>query len=214
MIETKWNQLIEIYLLKGARTTESQVHRELASGLSVPVGFKNGTDGNISIAVDAIRAASSGHHFLSVTKQGLSAIVETAGNPSCHVILRGSSQGPNYDPDSVRSVVSLLKKAKLTPNLMIDCSHGNSKKNHELQSQVVDSLCEQMSTLAPDSTSAYIGGVMLESHLKAGRQNLTSNPSDLVYGQSITDACIGWEETVQVLDRLRLAVQERRRNSA
>jgi 3-deoxy-7-phosphoheptulonate synthase len=199
----------------GARTTESQIHRELASGLSVPVGFKNGTDGSVQIAIDAIKAARESHHFLSVTKQGLSAIVCTAGNPACHVILRGAVKGPNYSKKDVADVAVTLKKASLNSRLMIDCSHGNSEKQHRRQRDVAECLAQQMEGAADtDSTAQHICGVMIESHLVEGRQNISDstgpNGQGLVYGKSITDACLGWEDTVQVLDRLRVAVQARR----
>lgn len=150
----------------GARTTESQIHRELASGLSMGIGFKNGTDGSISIAVDAIKSASSNHVFLSVTKQGISAIVETQGNDTCHVILRGANSGPNYSAEHVAKVSSDLEKAELAPRIMIDCSHGNSEKKHENQMRVVDSIKEQLSTGKPESHN--IVGCMLESNLVEG----------------------------------------------
>ncbi|RUS19922.1 3-deoxy-7-phosphoheptulonate synthase [Endogone sp. FLAS-F59071] len=192
----------------GARTTESQVHRELASGLSCAVGFKNGTDGNINIAIDAIKAASVGHHFLSVTKQGLSAIVSTEGNEVCHVILRGSTHGPNFDTEHVKSVTQQLEKAKLLPRIMIDCSHGNSSKDHRRQAIVAEDIAKQLGTR---ETGDYIMGVMIESHLKEGRQDIPlDGPQKLVHGQSVTDACISWETTVQVLDRLREGVRARR----
>ncbi len=174
------------------------------------MGFKNGTDGNISVAVDAIRAASSGHHFLSVTKQGLSAIVETKGNNCCHVILRGGQTGPNYDYQSISNCVEILTKAGKRPTVMIDCSHGNSQKKHEKQLLVIKDIYEQLSDLKPGCTKDAILGVMIESHLVAGRQNLTENMKDLVYGQSITDACLGWEDTVRGLNELRKAVQNKR----
>ncbi|KAI9097178.1 3-deoxy-7-phosphoheptulonate synthase [Phlyctochytrium arcticum] len=197
----------------GARTTESQVHRELASGLSVPVGFKNGTDGNVGIALDAIRAASVGHHFLSVTKQGLSAIVATTGNDSCHVILRGGSDGPNYSADHVRKFRIQTDKAKINPRMMIDCSHGNSKKDHRNQPLVAQSVADQLASVGPESTADDIMGVMIESNLKEGRQNLPAEgPSGLEYGVSITDACIDWEQTIKVLDVLREGVRARRNN--
>ncbi|MGB0956951.1 MAG: 3-deoxy-7-phosphoheptulonate synthase [Litorivicinus sp.] len=180
----------------GARTTESQVHRELASGLSATIGFKNGTDGQVGIAIDAIRAAAHGHQFLSVTKQGVSAIVETKGNPDCHLILRGASDGPNYSAEQVGEACAALEKAGLRPTVMVDASHGNSKKDHRNQALVVASVIEQRRTHA-----SRIFGMMLESHLVAGRQD-AKDPSSLVYGQSITDACIGWEETVKVLEDL------------
>jgi len=177
----------------GARTTESQVHRELASGLSCAVGFKNGTDGRVAIAIDAIRAASNSHHFLSVTKQGMVAIVETTGNPDCHLILRGSDRGRNDDPASVAAAVAALRTAGVNERVMVDCSHGNSGKDHRRQRDVVQSILQQRA-----AESSPIAGVMLESHLVAGRQDC-SDPSSLVYGQSITDACIGWDETDELL---------------
>ncbi|WFD05607.1 3-deoxy-7-phosphoheptulonate synthase [Malassezia vespertilionis] len=193
----------------GARTTESQVHRELTSGLSMPVGFKNGTDGSVAIAVDAIKSASSEHSFLSVTKQGISAIIETAGNKNCHVILRGSNSGPNYAPEHVQSASAALEKAGIAPRIMIDCSHGNSEKKHENQVKVVDSVVEQLSR-ADDSARSIIG-VMLESNIVQGKQSIpSSGPAALTYGQSITDACIGWDTTVAVLDKLREGVRARR----
>ena len=180
----------------GARTTESQVHRELASGLSATIGFKNGTDGQVGIAIDAIRAASHGHQFLSVTKQGVSAIVETRGNPDCHLILRGATSGPNYDAAHVGAACDALEKAGLRPTVMVDASHGNSMKDHRNQALVLDSVIQQRR-----ADASRIFGVMIESHLVAGRQNC-EDPSNLIYGQSITDACIGWEETVKVLEDL------------
>ena len=192
----------------GARTTESQVHRELASGISAPIGFKNGTDGNIKIALDAIQAASRPHHFLSVHKNGQVAIVETKGNRDCHVILRGG-KAPNYDAASVAAACKELEAAKLPASLMVDFSHANSSKQHEKQVDVARDVAAQMS-----SGSRSIFGVMVESHLKAGAQKFTpgkDKPAALAYGQSITDACIGWEHSLQVLDVLSQAVQARRR---
>jgi len=188
----------------GARTTESQVHRELTSGLSMPVGFKNGTDGNTQIAIDAIQAASHPHHFLSVTKQGLSAIVATRGNPDCHLILRGASSVPNYEAAAVARAVAALEKAKLSPRLMIDCSHGNSRKDPMRQPLVAHDLAEQLR-----GNGRAIAGVMIESHLVAGRQEATPGAT-LTYGQSITDACLGWPDTVPVLRELAFAVRARR----
>jgi 3-deoxy-7-phosphoheptulonate synthase len=183
----------------GARTTESQVHRELASGLSCPVGFKNGTDGRVGIAIDAIRAAANSHHFLSVTKQGMVAIVETTGNPDCHLILRGSSRGRNDDPKSVAEAVAALHKAGVNERVMVDCSHGNSGKDHRRQREVVQSILDQRA-----GGSSPIVGAMIESHLVEGRQDCC-DPGSLVYGQSITDACIGWEETDELLRKLATA---------
>lgn len=187
----------------GARTTESQVHRELASGLSCPVGFKNGTDGNIRIAADAIKAARQPHHFLSVTKGGISAIVHTAGNEDCHIVLRGGKT-PNYDSASVRAVVEVLAREGLPPRLMIDCSHGNSEKRHERQLLVAEDVARQIAAGEP-----AIAGVMLESNLCPGRQDIVPG-RPLAYGVSITDACIGWEDTERVLGQLAEAVRARR----
>ncbi|WP_332813710.1 3-deoxy-7-phosphoheptulonate synthase [Ramlibacter sp.] len=191
----------------GARTTESQVHRELASGLSAPIGFKNGTDGNIRIATDAIMAAGRGHHFLSVHKNGQVAIVRTNGNRDCHVILRGG-KAPNYDADSVAAACRELEAARLPPRLMVDCSHANSSKQHEKQLEVAADIARQ---LAGGSRSVF--GVMVESHLKAGAQKFSpgkDRASDLEYGKSITDACLGWDESVGLLERLSQAVVARR----
>lgn len=199
----------------GARTTESQVHRELASALSCAVGFKNGTDGSIDIAIDAIRAAASGHTFLSVTKQGLTAIVETDGNPSTHVILRGSSKGPNYHAADVAACGAKLQKAGLSPRLMIDCSHGNSSKQHQKQIEVGQAISAQLSDASAESTAQMVMGVMIESNINEGKQSVPpEGPSGLKYGVSITDACISWEQTVGVLDDLRKGVQARRANVA
>jgi len=188
----------------GARTTESQVHRELASGLSVPVGFKNGTDGNIQIAVDAIQAAGHPHHFLSVTKQGLSAIVATRGNPDCHLILRGGSGEPNYDAASVARAVAVLEKSKLPARLMIDCSHGNSRKDPSRQPEVARDIAGQIR-----AGGRTIAGVMIESHLVGGRQDAVPG-RPLTRGQSITDACLAWSDTVPTLRELADAVRARR----
>ncbi|WP_396270019.1 3-deoxy-7-phosphoheptulonate synthase [Ideonella sp.] len=191
----------------GARTTESQVHRELSSGLSAPVGFKNGTDGNLKIACDAIQAASKPHHFLSIHKNGQVAIVETKGNKDCHVILRGGKT-PNYDRVSVAAACKELEAAKLTPSLMVDCSHANSSKQHQRQVDVATDIAEQIS-----SGSRHIFGAMVESHLIAGAQKFTPGKDDansLTFGQSITDACINWDDSVKVLDVLSAAVKARR----
>jgi 3-deoxy-7-phosphoheptulonate synthase len=187
----------------GARTTESQIHRELASGLSCPVGFKNGTDGNIKIAVDAIRAAQAPHHFLSVTKAGHSAIVSTSGNEDCHIILRGGKQ-PNYDAASVDAAAKGLAEAGLAQRLMIDFSHSNSSKNSQKQMDVGQDVARQIA-----DGEDRIFGVMVESHLKAGRQDLLPG-KPLVYGQSITDGCIGWEDSRKLIDTLAEAVRKRR----
>jgi 3-deoxy-7-phosphoheptulonate synthase len=191
----------------GARTTESQVHRELASGLSCPVGFKNGTNGDVRIAVDAIKAASAPHHFLSVTKGGHSAIVHTAGNEDCHIILRGG-KATNYDAASVEATCRELGAAGLASRLMIDCSHANSQKQHERQIVVVEDVAGQVA-----AGDARIFGVMIESHLNPGRQDLVAG-RPLDYGVSITDACIGWDATVAALHQLAQAVRERRRRQS
>jgi len=191
----------------GARTTESQVHRELASGLSAPIGFKNGTDGNIRIATDAIQAAARGHHFLSVHKNGQVAIVQTNGNKDCHVILRGG-KSPNYDAASVAAACRELEAAKLPPTLMVDCSHANSSKQHQKQIDVAREIASQVA-----KGSHQVFGVMVESHLTAGAQKFTpgkDDPARLEYGQSITDACLGWGDSLQVLDLLSEAVKLRR----
>ncbi|HVY82584.1 MAG TPA: 3-deoxy-7-phosphoheptulonate synthase [Steroidobacteraceae bacterium] len=187
----------------GARTTESQVHRELASGLSCPVGFKNGTDGNVKIAVDAVQAAAHAHHFLAVTKQGRSAIATTAGNTDCHVILRGGKT-PNYDAASVDAACETMRAAGVHTCVMIDASHGNSGKKYENQPRVVEDIARQI-----EAGERRIGGVMIESHLVAGRQDLVPG-RPLVYGQSITDACVDWETSVAMLERLAAALAQRR----
>jgi len=188
----------------GARTTESQIHRELASGSSMPIGFKNGTDGSVQVAVDAIGAARHPHHFLSVTKQSIAAIVTTRGNDACHLILRGSNRGPNYDADAVAQAAELLREAGLRERLMVDCSHGNSRKDHRRQPEVVADLCTQIA-----GGSHLICGVMLESHLREGKQS-HGDSTPLVYGQSITDACMSWETTAPLLHDLAAAVRQRR----
>jgi 3-deoxy-7-phosphoheptulonate synthase len=191
----------------GARTTESQVHRELASGVSAPIGFKNGTDGNIRIATDAIMSASRPHHFLGVHKNGQVAIVATTGNQDCHVILRGGKT-PNYDAESVESACKQLDAQQLMPSLMVDCSHANSSKQHERQVDVAKDIAGQII-----NGSQRIFGVMVESHLKSGAQKFTAgkdDPSKLAYGQSITDACIGWDDSERVLALLSDAVASRR----
>jgi 3-deoxy-7-phosphoheptulonate synthase len=192
----------------GARTTESQVHRELASGLSAPIGFKNGTDGNLKIAIDAIQAAASPHHFLSVHKNGQVAIVQTRGNRDCHVILRGGRQ-PNFDAASVAAACAEIEAARLPCRLMIDTSHANSSKQYERQRDVARDVGRQLA-----SGNRCIVGVMVESHLQAGAQKFTpgkDDPAALTYGQSITDACLGWDDSTALLDELGAAVQARRR---
>ncbi len=195
----------------GARTTESQVHRELASGISAPIGFKNGTDGNIKIATDAIQAAARGHHFLSVHKNGQVAIVQTQGNKDCHVILRGGKK-PNYDLASVQEACAELEKAKLPKRLMVDCSHANANKQHMLQLDVAKDIGKQMA-----SGSNHIFGVMIESHLIDGAQKFTPGKDrveQLTYGQSITDPCLGWDDSVACLQTLSDAVKQRRKTKA
>lgn len=187
----------------GARTTESQVHRELASGLSCPVGFKNGTDGNVKIAVDAMKAASHPHHFLSVTKGGHSAIVSTTGNEDCHVILRGGKE-PNFDAKSVDAACADMAKAGLAQRIMIDASHANSHKKPENQPAVCDDVAAQVA-----AGDTRIFGLMIESNLVAGRQDLVPG-QPLVYGQSVTDGCIDWASSVAVLERLAQSVRDRR----
>jgi 3-deoxy-7-phosphoheptulonate synthase len=186
----------------GARTTESQVHRELASGLSMPIGFKNGTDGNVQIAIDAIRSAANPHQFLSVTKQGVAAIVATRGNPDTHVILRGGTGGPNHDAASVARVCEALAKAKLPQRLLIDCSHANSSKDHLKQPAAASVVAAQVA-----GGQRAIVGVMLESFLEDGRQDYDAK---MPFGKSITDACMSWERTLPVIGELSAAVKQRR----
>jgi 3-deoxy-7-phosphoheptulonate synthase len=191
----------------GARTTESQVHRELASGSSAPIGFKNGTDGNVRIACDAIQAASQPHHFLGVHKSGQIAMIRTRGNPDCHIILRGGTT-PNYDEESVAAACDALERAGLPATLMIDCSHANCSKQHERQLDVVREIAR---TTARGSRQAF--GTMIESHLHPGAQKFTpgrDDPGNLAYGTSITDPCLGWDHTVEALDTLSDAVRRRR----
>ncbi len=192
----------------GARTTESQVHRELSSGLSCPVGFKNATDGGLQVAVDAIGSAMNPHHFLSVTKEGKSAIFSTAGNKDCHIILRGGSDKPNYDSQSINDAAALLEKSGLASRIMVDLSHANSFKQHDKQMDVGDAIAQQLS-----AGDMRIFGVMIESHLVAGRQNAKPGQS-LAYGQSITDACLGWEDTETLLHNLANAVRDRRHSKS
>ena len=188
----------------GARTTESQVHRELASGLSCPVGFKNATDGGIQIAIDAINAAMSPHHFLSLTKEGRSAIFSTRGNEDAHIILRGGNSRPNYDEVSVEQVADGLEKAGLRPNIMIDFSHANSMKKYERQTLVAQDVANQIR-----QGDKRIIGAMIESHLVGGRQDVEEG-KELTYGQSITDACLGWDASLELLHHLASAVERRR----
>ena len=189
----------------GARTTESQVHRELASGLSCPVGFKNGTDGNVRVAIDAIKTAQSPHHFLSFTKEGKAAIFSTNGNDDCHIILRGGT-APNFDAVSVQAACENLAANRLATRLMVDCSHANSSKDYRKQKDVARDIAGQVA-----SGDTRIMGVMLESHLNAGRQDHTPG-CVLAYGQSITDGCLGWDDSVEVLENLAEAVRTRRQN--
>ena len=191
----------------GARTTESQVHRELASGLSMPVGFKNGTGGGIQMAIDAVAAAANPHTFLGVTEQGLAGIVLTRGNPDCHVILRGGRTGPNYDRDHVQRVLAMLRESGQAPRVLVDASHGNSEKDYRRQPDVARAIAEQVA-----AGERGIIGVMLESFLVEGRQDLV-DPHRLVFGQSITDACIGWDATAPLLRELADAARSRRARS-
>ncbi|HEX3715875.1 MAG TPA: 3-deoxy-7-phosphoheptulonate synthase [Trebonia sp.] len=191
----------------GARTTESQVHRQLASGLSMPVGFKNGTDGDVQVAVDACRAAAAGHTFFGVTEAGAAAVVTTTGNPDTHVILRGGRSGPNYSSSHVSKALDLIAAARLPRRIMVDASHGNSGKDHTRQLSVAESLSEQLT-----AGEQGLVGVMLESFLVAGRQN-PGDPTSLTYGQSVTDACMDIEMTATALENLAVSVQARRRSS-
>jgi 3-deoxy-7-phosphoheptulonate synthase len=192
----------------GARTTESQVHRELASGLSMPIGFKNRTDGNIDVAIDAIIAAGESHSFPTLTKDGAPAIMETTGNSDCFLILRGGSNGPNYSKEQFESASALMQKAEIRNSIIIDCSHGNSEKDYRNQPLVVDNICQQLEN--PTNT---LCGVMIESHIKAGNQKLTDLDT-LEYGKSITDGCIDWQETEKVLGKLAAAAKYRMSNTA
>ncbi|MET0070369.1 MAG: 3-deoxy-7-phosphoheptulonate synthase [Candidatus Thiodiazotropha sp.] len=182
----------------GARTTESQTHRQMASGLSAPVGFKNSTDGNTKVAVDAMLAAASSHTFLGINELGETSIVETTGNSDTHLILRGGSRGTNYDQQEVFKAAEMLRSKNLNPRLMVDCSHANSGKNYSRQVMVWDNLIDQIREARSNSEPSYILGAMLESHINAGRQDIED---DLAYGVSITDACIDWETTEELLQR-------------
>jgi 3-deoxy-7-phosphoheptulonate synthase len=188
----------------GARTTESQVHRQLASGLSMPIGFKNGTDGDVRVAVDACRAAAAGHTFFGVTRAGAAAVVTTAGNPDCHVILRGGRPGPNYEPGPVRTALEMISGAGLARRVMVDASHGNSGKDYRRQPAVAGVLAGQIG-----AGDQGLVGIMLESFLQPGRQE-PGDPATLVYGQSVTDACIDVDATAEVLRGLAAAVRQRR----
>ncbi|CEG39360.1 3-deoxy-7-phosphoheptulonate synthase [Plasmopara halstedii] len=193
----------------GARTTESQLHRELSSGLSMPVGFKNGTSGDAKVAVDATVASSQPHNFLGLNEHGLASIVRTKGNKDCHIILRGGSDGPNYEHKYIVETASMLKKAKQPSKVMVDCSHGNSRKLHSNQLKVVNYLADIVA-----EGDMNVLGVMIESNIVEGNQSLGDDPSKLVYGQSITDACINWDDTVMALKKLANAVAERRKRDA
>eukprot|EP00128_Syssomonas_multiformis_P011678 Colp12_sorted_trinity150504_noHs@7921 len=191
----------------GARTTESQIHRELASGLSCPIGFKNGTSGNVDIAVDAIQSAKNPHHFLGATKQGLAAIVTTAGNHFCHIILRGGREGPNYDEQHITATLNKLKSRGVCTGVMVDCSHANSSKDFRNQPKVCANVAQQLA-----AGNQHIMGVMIESNLVEGAQSLPASGglTGLVYGKSITDACVSFENTIPMLDGLAAAVRARR----
>jgi 3-deoxy-7-phosphoheptulonate synthase len=178
----------------GARTTESQTHREIASGLSFPIGFKNGTDGNLQIAIDAMKSALHSHSFLGINREGKTAIIQTAGNPDVHIVLRGSNNKPNYLPEDIKKTEEMLGKADLFPSIMIDCSHGNSAKNHERQPLVMQGVLDQIA-----AGNRSISGVMIESNLEAGSQNIPTDLSKLKYGVSITDKCIDWKTTEHLL---------------
>ncbi|KAF8990249.1 3-deoxy-7-phosphoheptulonate synthase [Cyathus striatus] len=190
----------------GARTTESQLHRELASGVSFPIGFKNGTDGSVTVAIDAMHSSSNPHAFMGVTEQGLAAIVKTRGNNDVHVILRGGTKGPNYAAEHVRAAATTIEKKRPFASIMVDCSHGNSQKNHNNQPLVIHAIAEQLA-----AGDRNITGVMIESHINEGRQDVPAGgPQDLKWGVSITDACVNWEKTVPMLDELNAAVGKRR----
>jgi 3-deoxy-7-phosphoheptulonate synthase len=178
----------------GARTTESQTHREMASGLSFPIGFKNGTDGNLQIAIDAMNAALHSHSFLGINREGLTSIVQTTGNPDVHMVLRGGSKKPNYYPEDIKKTEEMLEKSGLFPTMMVDCSHGNSEKNHEKQPLVLENVVEQIA-----AGNRAISGVMIESYLEAGNQPMQKDLSQLKYGVSITDKCIDWQTTERML---------------
>jgi 3-deoxy-7-phosphoheptulonate synthase len=185
----------------GARTTESQTHREMASGLSMPVGFKNGTDGSFTIAIHAMLAASHPHHFLGISNDGLASIVATTGNPDCHLVLRGGNDGPNYQAEHLAKAAAALSKHGQISRVMVDCSHGNSSKDYTRQSIVLGDLAEQIANRSP-----HLMGVMIESHLVAGNQKIPHNLNQLTYGQSITDACVDFETTTEMLQHLAQAV--------
>lgn len=189
----------------GARTTESQIHRQMASGLSMPVGLKNGTDGSLSAATNAMLAAISPHHFLGINMDGLASIVRTTGNPDVHLVLRGGSKTPNYNSKYTKEASDTLAQKNLNHRVMVDCSHGNSRKDHNRQSVVLDDVAKQI-----EAGSSHIMGVMIESHLVGGNQSIAKDTADLVYGQSITDACVDWETTKQMLRSLAESVAKGR----
>ncbi|PSN17351.1 3-deoxy-7-phosphoheptulonate synthase, partial [filamentous cyanobacterium CCP5] len=186
----------------GARTTESQTHREMASGLSMPIGFKNNTDGSLQAAANAMVAASRPHHFLGINHNGLASIVTTTGNPDCHLVLRGGKSGPNYDAENVNAAAEELAQLNLNPRIMVDCSHANANKDHNRQVTVLDNLAEQIR-----GGSRHLLGVMVESHIQSGKQSIPKNLSQLVYGQSITDACVDFTTTATMLRKLAAAVE-------
>ena len=185
----------------GARTTESQTHREMASGLSMPIGYKNGTDGSVTIAINAMEAASRPHHFLGINRQGHAAIVSTTGNPDGHLVLRGGGSGTNYHPEAIAAAAEALQKADLPHRVMVDCSHGNSNKDYRRQAEVLEAVAGQV-----QQGGTAVMGVMLESHLVAGSQKIPADLSQLTYGQSITDACIDLDTTEALLEKLAAAV--------
>jgi 3-deoxy-7-phosphoheptulonate synthase len=186
----------------GARTTESQTHREMASGLSMPIGFKNSTDGSLQAAVNAMVAASQPHHFLGINHHGLASIVTTTGNPDCHLVLRGGKGGPNFSAEHVAQAAEEMAGLNLNPRMMIDCSHANANKDHNRQISVLDDVANQVT-----SGSKHILGVMIESHLKGGKQSIPKDLRELVYGQSITDACVDFDTTAAMLRKLASAVE-------
>jgi 3-deoxy-7-phosphoheptulonate synthase len=185
----------------GARTTESQTHREMASGLSMPIGFKNSTDGSLQAAMNAMLAASQPHHFLGINHSGLASIVTTTGNPDCHLVLRGGKAGPNYSSDHVAKAAEEMASLKLNPRMMVDCSHANANKDHSRQLTVLDEVAQQV-----EQGSTHILGVMIESHLKAGNQSIPKNLREMEYGKSITDACVDFDTTAKMLRKLAAAV--------
>jgi 3-deoxy-7-phosphoheptulonate synthase len=189
----------------GARTVESPLHRQMASALSAPVGFKNATHGGVDVAIDAIHVAMQAHRFPSISMEGRAIVVDTTGNPDGHLVLRGAHHGPNYDAASVKAAADALEKSRLLPRLLVDCSHGNSAKDYRRQPQVAEDIAQQLAT-----GSHHVAGLLLESHLVEGRQDIVDGRKGLRYGQSVTDACIGWEQTVDVLEQLAGAVRERR----